>query len=97
MQRKKIFIMSAETVKNDKGQSNITYTEIKQIHGNMYPIKQNLYWIPTEIGIDDRAHFVLITKDQTVTSSNYIKVDGILYGIDQIWNYTHTEIFLREL
>ena len=91
-----IELLQTNTVKNDKGISNIEYERIGDIIGNFYPIKANVESLP--IGLSDKAKYLLITKNKKITSSHYVRIDGVIYGIDMLTKYSmHKEVYLKEL
>lgn len=91
-----IKLLQSNTVKNEKGQSNIVYECIGDIKGNTYPVKANVESLP--IGLSDKTKYLLITKDKKITSAHYVEIDDVIYGIDMLTRYSmHKEVYLKEL
>lgn len=96
MKQETIELLQAVTVKNDKGQSNISYEKIKDIKGRYYPIKASIEFTP--IGLNDKAKYILITKSKEAKPEHFIKINNVIYAVDMFINYTaHKEIYLKEL
>ena len=91
-----IVLIEKKVEKNKIGQSSIEYKKVCDIKGRVYPVQNAIQNIP--IGLSDKVKYLLITKDRKIKSDNLIEVDGVVYCIDMLTNYSkHREIFLREV
>lgn len=96
MKQETIELLQAVTVKNDKGQSNIKYEKIEAVKGRYYPIKASIEFTP--VGLNDKAKYILITKNKKAKPEHFIRILNKIYAVDMFINYTaHKEIYLKEL